>query len=77
MRTVQMTLDDDLVKTVDRVAKGLHTTRSAFTRSALRAALARQAIGELEQKHRTGYERYPVTGDEFSVWDGEQTWGDE
>jgi metal-responsive CopG/Arc/MetJ family transcriptional regulator len=72
-----MTLDDDLVKTEDRVSKGLHTTRSAFTRNALRAALARHTIGELEQKHRAGYERCPATSDEFSVWDGEQAWGDQ
>jgi len=32
MRTIQMTLDDDLVKTVDKIARELKTTRSAFTR---------------------------------------------
>ena len=36
-----MTLDDDLVKQVDRVSKQLHTNRSAFTRKALREAIAR------------------------------------
>lgn len=41
MRTVQMTLDDDLVKAVDRVSKELNTNRSAFTRKALREALSR------------------------------------
>ncbi|UCC54973.1 MAG: ribbon-helix-helix protein, CopG family, partial [Anaerolineaceae bacterium] len=35
MRTIQMTLDDDLVKKVDAIANELHTTRSAFTRDAL------------------------------------------
>jgi metal-responsive CopG/Arc/MetJ family transcriptional regulator len=39
MKTVQMTLDDSLVEEVDRAAKDLGTTRSAFTRDALRAAL--------------------------------------
>ncbi|GEM_PF-6520032 len=28
MRTIQMTLDDNLVKAVDRVSKELHTNRS-------------------------------------------------
>ena len=77
VKTVQMTLDDELVRAVDRVAKRLRTSRSAFTRDALRAALARDAILRLEQKHRDGYERHPVTDDEFSVWEGEQAWGDE
>jgi metal-responsive CopG/Arc/MetJ family transcriptional regulator len=77
MRTIQMTLDDDLVKAVDRVSKQLHTSRSAFTRKALREALARYNIEQLERKHRKGYELQPITTDEFSVWENEQAWGDE
>ncbi|CAB1082126.1 hypothetical protein D1AOALGA4SA_9763 [Olavius algarvensis Delta 1 endosymbiont] len=77
MRTVQMTLDDDLVRAVDRVSKQLHTNRSAFTRKALRDALARYNLEQLERKHRQGYERNPVGADEFSVWETEQAWGDE
>jgi metal-responsive CopG/Arc/MetJ family transcriptional regulator len=77
MRTIQMTLDDDLVKAVDRVSKQLHTSRSAFTRKALREALERHNLEQLERKHRMGYERQPVTADEFTVWENEQEWGDE
>ena len=39
MKTVQMTLEEALVKSVDQAAKKLHTTRSAFTRLALKEAL--------------------------------------
>jgi metal-responsive CopG/Arc/MetJ family transcriptional regulator len=77
MRTVQMTLDDDLVKEVDRISKQLHTSRSAFTRKALRDALAKYSLEKLERKHRKGYERRPVAADEFSSWEAEQAWGDE
>jgi metal-responsive CopG/Arc/MetJ family transcriptional regulator len=77
MRTIQMTLDDDLVKMVDRVSKKLNTNRSAFTRKALREALARHSLEQLERKHRQGYERQPAAADEFSVWKSEQAWGDE
>ena len=77
MRTIQMTLDDDLVTAVDRVSKELRTSRSAFTRKALRDALARCTLEQLEHKHRRGYERHPVAADEFSVWETEQAWGDE
>lgn len=77
MRTIQMTLDDDLVKAVDRVSKRLHTNRSAFTRKALREALSRYSIEQLELKHRQGYERHPISTDEFSIWEAEQAWGDE
>ena len=77
MKTVQMTLDEDLVQAVDRVSKQLHTSRSAFTRKALREALARYSLEQLERKHRQGYEQHPVGVDEFSVWETEQAWGDE
>jgi len=77
MRTIQMTLDDDLVKAVDRVSKKLHTSRSAFTRKALREALDRLNLEQLERKHYQGYQRHPAADDEFSVWETEQAWGDE
>jgi metal-responsive CopG/Arc/MetJ family transcriptional regulator len=77
MRTVQMTLDDELVKAVDRVSRELSTSRSAFTRNALREALARHRVEQMENKHRQGYEKHPVAADEFSVWGDEQAWGDE
>ena len=77
MRTVQMTLDEELVQTVDRVVKALHTTRSAFARAALHAAVARVKTRKLEEKHRQGYRRQPAGADEFGVWEKEQQWGDE
>jgi metal-responsive CopG/Arc/MetJ family transcriptional regulator len=77
MRTIQMTLDDELVETVDALAKELKTTRSAFTREALREALRRNQIKRLEEKHRRGYECYPTDQSEFSVWEKEQVWGEE
>lgn len=77
MRTVQMTLDDDLLASVDKATKKLKTTRSKFTRDALREALNRLNVSRLEQKHRRGYKMYPVNKAEFSVWEKEQDWGDE
>jgi metal-responsive CopG/Arc/MetJ family transcriptional regulator len=76
MKTVQMTLDEELLVAVDRAAKRLGTTRSAFAREALRAALARMQVKEMEQKHREGYLRKPVRRGEFSVWEAEQVWVD-
>jgi metal-responsive CopG/Arc/MetJ family transcriptional regulator len=77
VRTIQMTLDDDLVKKVDAIAKELQTTRSAFTRNALREAVQQYNVRRLELKHRKGYAVHPVNEEEFSVWEKEQNWGDE
>jgi metal-responsive CopG/Arc/MetJ family transcriptional regulator len=74
MKTVQMTLDEDLVVTVDRVIKRLGTTRSAFTRKALKMALREVQMSELERKHREGYRRKPVKHGEFDLWEAEQVW---
>jgi len=77
MRTVQMTLDEKLIASVDKAAKSLKTTRSGFTRIALRDALNRLDTRKLEVKHRTGYAKHPMRKNEFSVWEDEQAWGDE
>jgi len=76
MKTVQMTLDEDLLATVDKVVKKLNTTRSSFAREALRAAIQKDQIKELERKHREGYKRKPVKAGEFSNWEAEQAWGE-
>ena len=76
MKTIQMTMDDDLVKTVDDAVKALHTTRSAFTRDALRQAVKGMHLRKLEERHRLGYIKKPVSGGEFDGWETEQKWGD-
>jgi metal-responsive CopG/Arc/MetJ family transcriptional regulator len=76
MKTVQMTLDEQLVRAVDNAAKKLGTTRSGFTREALRAALKEVRVRELEARQREGYRRKPVKRGEFSDWESEQVWGD-
>ena len=76
MKTIQMTLDKNLIASVDKVAKRLGTTRSAFTRQALKSALREIRINELERKHRRGYKRKPVKPEEFEDWEPEQVWVD-
>jgi metal-responsive CopG/Arc/MetJ family transcriptional regulator len=77
MRTVQMTLDENLVQAVDRVARDLRTTRSAFAREALKRAITLVKTRKLEEAHRRGYLHKPASADEFGVWEKEQKWGDE
>jgi len=66
MRTVQITLEDELVKAVDSAAGQLSQSRSAFARDALRAALEKLEVRAREQQHREGYLRHPVSPGEFS-----------
>jgi metal-responsive CopG/Arc/MetJ family transcriptional regulator len=71
-----MTLDEQLIELIDKAAKSLKTTRSAFTRAALRDALLKLEVSSLEQRHRQGYKAHPANKREFSVWEEEQAWGD-
>ena len=75
MKPVQIVLDDDLLREVDREARRSKSNRSAFVRDALREHLRRQRVRELEARHRAGYERFPAT--EFEVWDRVSAWPDE
>lgn len=76
MKTIQMTIDDELLAEVDQLTAVLQTTRSAFIRSALQLALRHHAILEKEQQHAKGYAHHPVAPGEFDVWEAEQSWGE-
>lgn len=76
MKTIQMTIDDDLLSQVDAAVDELGTSRSAFIREALSAALRMVKLRQMERKHAAGYARFPVQPGEFDVWADEQVWGD-
>jgi Arc/MetJ-type ribon-helix-helix transcriptional regulator len=76
MKTIQMTLDEELVSAVDSAVQKLGTSRSAFTRQALRQALTKIEERDLERRQREGYLRHPVEPGEFSDWEDEQVWVD-
>ncbi len=76
MKTIQMTIDDELLAEVDLLTATLQTTRSAFIRSALQLALRHHTMLEKEQQHAKGYAQHPVVSGEFDGWDAEQSWGE-
>lgn len=71
MKTIQMTLDDELLAEVDTMTQTLQTTRTDFIRSALQLALRHHETLEKEQQHAQGYARHPPTPGEFDGWDAE------
>ncbi len=76
MKTIQMTIDEPLLAEVDRVTQALKINRSEFIRQALKSALQRQKILELERRHAEGYARHPVQTDEFVIPESDLAWGD-
>ena len=75
MKTIQMTIDDRLLKLVDKLTLTRKTTRSAFIRDAIEAEIQRDRIRTLEIQHAEGYARKPVEPGEFDIWLNEQAWG--
>jgi len=75
IKTIQMTIDESLLEEVDSTRVELGMNRSAFIREALRQAMERFRMAELERKHAAGYARRPVEPGEFDVWEAEQAWG--
>ncbi|MBI3958586.1 MAG: ribbon-helix-helix protein, CopG family [Chloroflexi bacterium] len=64
-RTVQITIDDDLLQVVDKTVSEMDTSRSAFIRQALQITLKRIQVLRLEQQHAAGYALHPAAPDEF------------
>ena len=70
-----MTIDERLLKIVDKITRARKTTRSAFIRDALQAEIRRQRIREDEVRHTEGYAHQPAAPGEFDIWLSEQDWG--
>ncbi len=75
MKTIQITIDEALLKELDQIIKKTKESRSAIIRNAILSYLRQRRITEMEEKHKKGYEKNPIREDEFSVWEDEQVWG--
>jgi metal-responsive CopG/Arc/MetJ family transcriptional regulator len=76
MTTIQMTLEEELLKEMDRTVKKLRTTRSALIRDSIRQYLKMIHTQQLEARHRAGYSKQPVTKEEFNVSESDRSWGE-
>jgi len=77
MQTIQVVLDEDLLRAADRTAKRTKVNRSALVRQALREYLKKTHYQELEHRDREGYEKQPDTNGEFAAWEGVAAWPEE
>jgi len=74
METVQIVLDEKLLRATDRAARRTKQNRSALVREALREHLRRLEIRTLEERDRAGYARLPQQRDEARTWEEEAAW---
>lgn len=77
MVTIQVVIDETLLRAADRVARRQKVNRSSLMRLALREHLRRLRIREMEKAEREGYERHPEDLREGALWDKVAAWPDD
>ena len=76
MKTIQVTIDERLLAEVDRATRSLKTSRSAFIREALLAAVLQNRVRELEEQDARGHRLHPIAAGEFDPGLDEGAWTD-
>jgi metal-responsive CopG/Arc/MetJ family transcriptional regulator len=74
MQTIQVVLDEDLLKAADQAARQMKKNRSQLMREALRQHLRRLEIRAMEEREREGYAKHPQTLEEIAEWEAEAVW---
>jgi predicted transcriptional regulator len=77
VETIQVVLEGDLLRRVDRAARRLKLNRSALIREALRHHLKQLQLRGREEADRRGYQRKPEDTDALSAWDGVASWSED
>ena len=74
VQTIQVVLDEELLRAADRAATRVRLNRSALIREALRQHLKRLEIRELELRDQRGYRKRPDAGGAASDWERVAAW---
>lgn len=76
MKNVQITVDEETLRQLDRVAKPLGLKRSEIVRQALRQWLRRRAVEGFEQAWITALTDHPDDGARAEAWLESQAWSE-
>jgi metal-responsive CopG/Arc/MetJ family transcriptional regulator len=74
METIQVVLDEKLLKAADTAAKREKVNRSALIRQALQEHLKRLHTRDLEERDRRGYQAKPQRHEEYLPWEDSAAW---
>jgi Arc/MetJ-type ribon-helix-helix transcriptional regulator len=74
MHTIQVVIDDKLLKATDRAAQRTKRNRSELIREALREHLRNLELRALEDRDRQGYSAQRPTPEESVDWETEAAW---
>ena len=74
MKNVQITVDEETLRRVDRAGKPLGLKRSEIVRQALREWLRRRRVERFEQEWIASLQRRPDHGARAEDWSASQAW---
>ncbi len=74
MKTIQIVIDEPLLRAVDRAVRRLKVKRSGLVREALHGHLRRLETLEQERRDREGYRARPQKARELAAWDEVAAW---
>ena len=77
MKNVQISFDEELLKTIDRFATSSRLTRSAVVREAVKNWIRRKEIKEFEDEWIKKLKESPVDPDDSEAWMKAEEWSDE
>ena len=73
MQTIQIAVDERLLRAADSAARRKKIDRSALVREALREHLKRIEQKDNERRDRLGYKQHPEA-DDLSAWEAVAAW---
>jgi metal-responsive CopG/Arc/MetJ family transcriptional regulator len=77
MKNVQISFDEDLLKTIDQFAASSQLTRSAAVREAVKTWIRREEIKKFEDEWIRKLNENPEDLEDSEAWIKAEKWGDE
>jgi metal-responsive CopG/Arc/MetJ family transcriptional regulator len=74
MKTIQITMDEELLSQLDRDEETQRSGRSAVLRRAVAEYLKRRSQQTIADSYRRAYSKDPGLGPEFEGWEDEGQW---
>ena len=74
MKTIQITIDSELLHKIDNDEESKKKGRSAFLRQAVRFYLEQKRLKSIAERYRSGYTQGSAKDEDLTIWEDEQVW---
>ena len=74
MKTIQITIDPELLHKIDNDEESMKKGRSAFLRQAVQYYSEQKRLKSISEQYRSVYRRESEINDDLTSWEDEQVW---